>query len=101
MTSIWQIIKEWLKLPLNDRTLVLLLLLIVLFVTISGYLYKQNLAQQQQIINERNEWKSKYDSLNIVYVNTKIDALTNEIKKTDSLLREANRIKLSIKKIMK
>ncbi len=101
MTSIWVIIKEWLKLPLNDRTLVLLLMLIGLFVTVSGYLYKQNLVQQQQIINERNEWKSKYDSLNIVYVNTKIDALTNEIKKTDSLLKEANRIKLSIKKIMK
>lgn len=101
MSSIWNIIKEWLKLPLNDRTLVLLLMLIVLFATVSGYLYKQNLHQQQQIINERNEWKSKYDSLNIVYVNTKIDALTNEIKKTDSLLREANRIKLSIKKIMK
>jgi hypothetical protein len=100
MTEIWKIIKEWLSLPLSDRTLVILLLLIFLFIPVSGYLYKQNLAQQQVFIDERNQWKAKYDSLSVVYVNTKIDALTNEIKKTDSLLREANRIKLSIKQIL-
>jgi hypothetical protein len=100
MTEIWKIIKEWLSLPLSDRTLVILLLLIFLFIPVLGYLYKQNLAQQQVFIDERNQWKAKYDSLSVVYVNTKIDALTNEIKKTDSLLREANRIKLSIKQIL-
>jgi len=101
MTEIWKIIKEWLRLPLSDRTLVILLLLIFLFISVSGYLYKQNIQQQQRVIEERNEWKSKYDSLSVVYVDTKIEALTNEIKKTDSLLREANRIKLSIKKMIK
>ena len=100
MQTAWQIIKEWLRLPLSDRTLVILLFLMFLFISVSGYLYKQNIQQQQRVIEERNEWKAKYDSLSVVYVNTKIDALTNEIKKTDSLLREANRIKLSIKQIL-
>ncbi len=101
MVQIWTILKEWLSLPLSDRTLVLMAILLILFASSSTYLFKENARYTKGIAVERNEWKMKYDSLSRVHIIMQVHQLNQELKRTDSLLVEANKIKANISHVIK
>ncbi len=101
MVQIWQILKEWLSLPLSDRTLVLMAILLILFASSSTYLFKENARYTKGIAVERNMYKNKFDSLSRVHVLSEIKALQNDVKVLDSMLSEVNKIQKNIDKTIK
>jgi hypothetical protein len=101
MKQIWTIISEWVRLPLSDRTIVLMLVLLVLFGSVSSYLYKENEARNKAAISELNHVKIKYDSLLSAHVELMLTKASEELRRTDSLLKEANKIKANISQTIK
>lgn len=91
------------------KLVIFLCLLMILSTSVMGIkLYKKTETSNYNIELERNEYKStikqlemKIDSLYIVRQAEKEEYLTKELRRSDSLLKESQKIQSSIKPLVK
>lgn len=93
MKQVWSILMQWIKLPVSDRTLVLAAVMILLFTFTTSYFFKKHEQVSNELKAENKTLKFQNDSLKLELFSQKQSNLLLELRRADSLLREANRLR--------
>jgi len=90
----YALLKDYASLKANAQLITILVVMVILFASVNGYLIKH-------YVSDAIHWRNKYDELLIQQTNERMETIIRTNYKNDSILSANYRLKEEIKELLK